>query len=332
MQNYIYYLLLLLFCSFFIACEESIDLELPEYENDIVLYGVLIAGEQPQILLTESTGYFEPLNNRDRLIVIEDATVILSDGTQTYNLSYDPLMTSHSYWVNNFNEYTSDFLGGYTIEDIIIEEGKTYTIEVKHKERTLTGETTIPKKANLNNATHEIEVFNDPFSPGLICWRDKLEVNFDDPDEENFYKIYWEFEQWNYDFCDPVIIDNEEVEVDSCRSTANNVKIPIFEDTEFNNTNYSYQINTFAEGCGNFMPDTSAMNESSRFTIHKFVLQTVSKELFEFNNSLNMQQQSAANPFQEPTTIKSTIEGGIGIFAAKSAPSDTIVLRVNEIL
>jgi len=330
MQNYIYYLLL--FCSFFIACEESIDLELPEYENDIVLYGVLIAGEQPQILLTESTGYFEPLNSRDRLIVIEDATVILSDGTQTYNLSYDPLMTSHSYWVNNFYEYTSDFLGGYTIEDIIIEEGKTYTIEVKHKERTLTGETTIPKKANLNNVFHEIEFFEYPLSPGLICWSDKLEINFDDPDEENFYKIDMEFEQWSYDSCDPVIIDNVEIGVDSCLMSSFDRQIPIFEDTEFNNTNYSYQLNTHIQSCDNTMPDTSLVNKPSRLNVYKLVLHTVSKELFDFNNSLNMQQQSAANPFQEPTTIKSTIEGGIGIFAGKSAPSDTIVLRVNEIL
>jgi len=330
MQNYISYFLILILSFAFIACEEAIDLELPEYENDIVLYGELVTGESPKILLTESTGYFEPLNSRDRLKVINDAQVILNDGSQTYNLSFDPVMTSYTYWLENFVAYTSAFLGGYT-NDVIIEEGKTYTIEVKHNERTITGKTTIPKKVILNDATHEYEFFEDPFSPGFTCWRDKLEVNFDDPVEENFYKIYWKSEQWSYDFCDPRIIDNEEIEVDSCRSSTNDIKIPIFEDTEFNNTNYSYQLNTYAEGCSNIMPDTSKLNEASRFDIHTFVLQSVSKELFEFENSLEMQKDAEGNPFQEPSTIKSTVEGGIGVLFGKSTPSDTIVLKVNEI-
>lgn len=326
MQKYTSYFLVLTLCFAFIACEEAIDLELPAYENDIVLYGVLVAGEKPQILLTESTGYFEPLNNRDRLVVIEDAEVKLSDGEQVYNLSYDSLMTAHNYWLTYGEFLIGEFLGGYT-NDIIIDEGKTYTIEVKQKERIITGKTTVPKKVNLNNATHEIEVFEDPFSADLTCWRDKIEVNFDDPADENFYELNVITELWEYDCYDFEYSDT--AKLDSCYRGEEQIdNIPIFDDEAFNGNSYSHEINTYYESCSNVIPDTSS--KSSSYSIHKYTLQSISKEFYDFNTSLIMQQQSEGNPFQEPSTIKSTIKGGIGVFAGKSAVSDTIKLKVYD--
>lgn len=333
MKNYIYFLFIVFWSFLFIACEQAIDLELPEYEDDVVLYGVLIAGEQPKILLTESTGYFEPLNNWDRVKVLPSAKVKLSDGSKEYSLTYQPWLIQVSYpvfTVNNGTNVTTSLLGGYTNSDLIIEEEKTYTIEVTYKERTIKGQTTVPRKVALNKASHEVEFFEDPFSPNLFCWQDKIEVNFDDPLGENFYELDWKIEEWTYDDCGTNIISGDTIELDSCRGSSKNKHIPIFNDEAFDNTRYTYLLPQIYSRCSSFMPDT--LVESSNFSIYRFVLQTVSKELYDFSNSLEMQQAAEGNPFQEPTTIKSTVEGGIGVFASKSAPSDTIVLRAKKIL
>jgi len=133
-------------------------------------------------------------------------------------------------------------------------------------------------------------------------------------------------ERWEYE-CDYYPNSNEKP--DSCFMGEDEMEdIPIFGDDEFNGTSYTHKINTYGSTCATFAPDIS--EGSSRYSIHKYILQSVSKELYDFNTSLIMQQQSEGNPFQEPSTIKSTIEGGIGVFAGKSARSDTIILKVYE--
>ncbi len=329
-NTYIFTLLIIL--TTLVACEQTIDLELPAYENDLVLYGVLIAGEQPQIVVTESTGYFEPLNNRDRVKVINNAQVTLNDGEATYELWFDDNMTNYTFYAEIQNgEWGRDSLslGGYT-NNMTIEAGKTYSIEIKHAGRTITGETTVPKKININSASYEIEEFNDPFYGGSTCYQDKKEVNFDDADEENFYQLVANVDRWSFKYCDQ-FVDGTIIEIDSCSRGKNDRFYPILSDETFNGTNYTYQLYPGFIDCigGGYRPDT--LIELRGYSIYKFALHSVSKELFDFNNSLAMQRNSEDNPFQEPSTIKSTVEGGVGVFASKSAPSDTVVLRVDEL-
>lgn len=328
MKTNTYIFSLLIMFSTLVACEQTIDLELPAYENEMVLYGVLIAGEQPQMLLTESNGYFEPLVNRDRLKVLTDAQVTLHDGTEALNLTYDPNMTSYTYWTGYYSEETSTPLGGYTNEDVIIEEDKTYSIEVKHQGRTITGETTVPKKVALNSATYEIEKFIDPLDRAT-CFRDKKEVNFDDADEENFYQLKASIERWSFRFCDQYL-DSTNVELDSCSRGKYDRFYPTFSDETFNGTNYDHQLNNSFTACFGGDIEVDTLTELRGYSIYKFTLHSVSKEWFDFETSLDMQLNSEGNPFQEPSTIKSTVEGGTGVFASKSAASDTILLRVDE--
>lgn len=304
----------------FVACEQTIHLELPEYENELVLYGVLIAGEAPKIFLTESTSYFEPIVNRDRLTSLIDAEVIIREANNVYNLTFDPEMISDSIRRENETDYIDIFLGGYT-SNLVIEENKTYTIEVKHKGRTLTGKTKVPEKINLNGAKHEIEFYEYEPSFNDTCWKDNLIVNFDDPMDENFYETKWEIELWGFNNCNDTLIWG-----DSCLVNISNFYFPVFNDDGFNNMSHTYNLGYFRYGCGD-PPDTTNDRKSYLF-INKVVMHNVSKELYDFNTSLEMQSNSEDNPFQEPTIIKSTIEGGIGIFASKSAPSDTIEVRV----
>lgn len=75
-----------------LACnlDQAIELKLPEYESRIAVEGYLKAGKPFGVLLTRSSGYFDPFNlNGNQLLtdlLVEDAIVTIKQGEKVYEL------------------------------------------------------------------------------------------------------------------------------------------------------------------------------------------------------------------------------------------------------
>lgn len=121
--------ILLLFISIIlVSCEETVDGDLP-FEEQIVISSVISA--ESKILpfghsfvnIGKTVHPLElPDTNRS---FIKEGKVTISSGSEVYELRY----ASMGYWVN---------------DDFIPKEGNTYKIEVEHKGKKASAETTIP--------------------------------------------------------------------------------------------------------------------------------------------------------------------------------------------
>ncbi|TVR78878.1 MAG: DUF4249 domain-containing protein [Chitinophagaceae bacterium] len=101
-----------------VSCEnmqQDIELELPEYENKLVVESYLERGKPFRVTLTESQAYFDQPGNP----VIQDALVIITYGENTDTLEFNPsFLDLNTLKVYNFvseNTVPEDFDGPYTL-------------------------------------------------------------------------------------------------------------------------------------------------------------------------------------------------------------------------
>ena len=80
MKKLLYILLL-----FNLRCTKSIDFQLPEVEQIIVVEATVESGLPPRVVLTNSQGYFDPIDSNilDEVFV-HDAQITLNDGSDNY--------------------------------------------------------------------------------------------------------------------------------------------------------------------------------------------------------------------------------------------------------
>lgn len=91
MRRYLYFTLLLVSCLFSCDLEKDIEVDLPEYESQLVIECYLEFGKPYRLALSESVSYFAD----PALPIINDAIVVISDGEHTDTLlnifTIDPL-------------------------------------------------------------------------------------------------------------------------------------------------------------------------------------------------------------------------------------------------
>lgn len=82
--NSIYIILFLFFASFFIACEKSITIELPEYKSELVVESYLEAGLPYIVSVTESVSFLADLE----LPLVANALVTITHNGMTDTLNF----------------------------------------------------------------------------------------------------------------------------------------------------------------------------------------------------------------------------------------------------
>ena len=89
-----------------VSCQKAIEFDLPDVEQTLVIEATVESGLPPRIILTNSQGYFDPIDSLSLLtLFVPDAQVTLFDGDTTFILDY-------SFVFNN-----GLFLPGYTTND-----------------------------------------------------------------------------------------------------------------------------------------------------------------------------------------------------------------------
>jgi hypothetical protein len=131
------------FSLFFTACEKDADVKLPKVEPKLVLTTFLSPQDTSILVYVKKTRPIFESYDSYTTDAVENATVIISDGTSSANLSFDP---------NGASGYTH---GNYKISSSLfpISANKTYTITASTPDgKIATGFATVPSFANVNFA------------------------------------------------------------------------------------------------------------------------------------------------------------------------------------
>lgn len=278
------FLLLILFGSN--SCEDSfsqvVEVDLPPHTPLISVNGIFEEPNLGSVLVADSKGILE-----DRQFnILSDATVIVSTGA--------------SQWSGIFEEQTQLF---YFFESIDFENVNSLglTIEAPGYE-SVSAEAIVPDRVEISNV-----VWKDDGGIDLDGYvSDLISVEFDDPAGENFYSLEAFFKQ-TFEYVD-----------ESGDSIVQ----------EFENNVYLYSNDPLLYSTGDALLFSDASFNGKKAQIEALgdvynqpdsisvVLNSLSRDAFLYERSLSTFQDNDGNPFAEPVTVHSNIEGGYGIFAA----------------
>ena len=87
-NSIVVFLFALVIALFSVSCEKEIEIDLPAYEEQIVVQGSIEPGMPPVVILTYSSGYFQPADfNSIANSYVTDAIVTVSNGQNTVTLT-----------------------------------------------------------------------------------------------------------------------------------------------------------------------------------------------------------------------------------------------------
>ncbi len=286
----------------FSSCEEEFIPEPVVGAEGIVVEGYIEAGDRPTppyVILTKSFPFFSELS-QDQLddSFVRGAEVTVSDGDKTVTLTelcLDEVPVE-------FRNLVSEFLGtpidsiGFNFcayidlsMEMMGEEGKTYSLEVKTGEETLRASTTIPSAIPLDT----LWFTQPPGEPSDVFA--ELNVLLSDPaDETNFYRYLTSEQYGPYlaafgSVTDDLLFDGQSFEFPLPKAEAPG--------TEFDQESYGYYV------------------RGSTVTI-KWI--TLDEDHFNFWNTLEFSRANQG-PFSSYTRIDHNIEGGVGIWGGLAA-------------
>jgi len=291
----------------FTSCTKEVTIDIPGYEEQLVVDGRIETGQPPLVLLSRSNDIYSPTNLDAYLNgFITGAIVTVSDGTTTVQL--DEICTddlpagSEELAAEIFgipaSELDNYHLCAYTSlnADIMGEVGKTYNLTITFEGKTYTSSTSILTPTSLVETYWKPDDGETEFG---YSWA-KLS------DTPNQYDAYcWEVKYKSDLFYTKTFS-------------------PYFDDQFFDGLTFefpyenpmSYDDPSITEGLGYFkLGDTIVIK-----------LSKIDEPVFNFFEKKYTQLYSAGNPFATPTNIPSNIAGGaLGVWAGYSPSFDTLI-------
>lgn len=161
-----------------LACnlDQAVELTLPEYESRIVVEGYLKAGKPFGVLLTRSSGYFDPFNlSGNQLLsdlLVEGATVTIKQGEKVYELANQLTL----------DRFTDKVYNYYLDRSVPANYEEAFELEILTAEGDLiTSKTQLLKPVEIDSVNIEF----DPDDPALAR---VLTYFTDPPNEVNYYR------------------------------------------------------------------------------------------------------------------------------------------------
>lgn len=271
------------------ACEKEISVDLPPYKSKVVIEGYIEEGQNPYVLITRSQGYFNPVDtNTYENLLVQDALVYISNGTET-----DTLIGIGPYY------FGSKFVG---------ETGKSYHLIVVVNDTTYTAITTIPEKVPIDS----VKFYPDPDS--YVDTLGFLWFYAHDPDTTgNAYRIFTKTVGKDDMFVHPInsVLDDEMI-------NGKPVEFSIYRGKNKLEYDTTYDANGLDENGIKWY--YFVMGET---VIVKFC--TIDQRHYKFWETMERQLQSDGNPFANPVTPLTNIQGGaLGIWGGYGVYLDTV--------
>ncbi len=302
-------------CISIASCTKEVQIDIPGYEEQIVIDGVIETDQPAIVLLSSTANIYSPTNLEAYLNgFVSGATVVVSDGSIndtlveicTDNLPPGTEEIAAAFFGIPVDQLVTLNLCGYFSTQIVGEVGKTYTLNVEVNGESYSSVTSILDPTSLDSLYWKPEppleshgwswaVLNDP--TGLndaYRWEVKrLNVLPDGTQDPLFYKPFG----------------------------------PFFDDAFFDGLTFEFAY----ENPINFFDETVSDDYRGYYEQGDTILVKLSKlgkAEFDFFEKKYNQMYTAGNPFATPTNIPSNIEGGaLGVWAGFSPWSDTLVCQ-----
>ena len=296
-----------------ISCEKEVQIDIPGFEEQLVVDGRIQTGGFPIVLLSRSQNIYSSTDLSSYLAsFVTDATVSVSNGSisvplQLYAISDLPLesqKTVAEMLSLELNEVGFLPIQVYSTADPAIsgELNKTYTLSISHQGKSYSGETTLLPTVALDNLYWKPDPDNPEFG---FCW-----ARLSDPaGEYNAYK--WDAKRIK-------LKDNGEPYDVIFRRGFD----PYFDDEYFNgltfefDTRYPEKDTTYPENFRrHYKLGDSVVIRFSR----------LDRAVFDFFDKKDAQLESSGNPFATPVNVPSNMSGGaLGVWAGISTGFDTL--------
>jgi len=308
--HFIFPLLLLLF-----SCTKEVTIDIPGYEEQIVIDGRIETGQPPIILISKSKEVYSSTDLNSFLSgFVSGAVVTISDGTTTIQLDEIcsdnlppgtealaaailgiPVSELANYNICAYTTLNASFIG--TV-------GKTYQLSVSFNGKTYTASTSILTPTPLNNVFWK---FDGNSTTHGYSW-----AELTDPiNQKDAYM--WEVKRINTDENGDFIDQNY-----------TKTYSPVFDDVFFDGLTFEFWYEN-PNAYGNATPESI----QGKYALNDTVVIKFSKmdaPVFEFFEKKYAQLQTAGNPFATPTNIPTNFTGGaLGIWAGFSPSYDTLI-------
>ncbi|WP_439881828.1 DUF4249 domain-containing protein [Pontibacter sp. MBLB2868] len=250
--SYLFIPLLLLLAS--CDLEKDIEVNLPEYEPQLVVECYLQPGKPFRLTLMESSGYFET----PQPALVSDADVYITHNGRRIKLSYKPMLSKTS---NLFHTHSST-------EKMQGKPGDIFGLEITDKKgRKVTGFTTILPAVPIDTIEWKFNEKNKAYL--LTTFQDNAAT-------KDFYRY---------------VTHRDSLHTDPERAFVTSDNLTNGKRTSFGSA-YDYE-----------------RGDTLLITLYH-----IEKQYYDFLSSTADAKNANGNPFAQPSSIKSSVQGGIGIF------------------
>lgn len=315
MRQTVYILLSALFILS--SCTKEIVIDIPGYEEQIVIDGQIETDNPPFVLISKSKNIYAP-TDLDAFLsgFVSGAIVTVSDGTTTVVLDEfcsDNLPPGSEAIVAGLLGVPEDELANYHIcgyttlnPAMFGQVGKTYALTVEVEGQTFTASTSIVNPTALNNLFWQPDGDLTDYGYAWATLAD-LGGQFDG------YK--WEVKRINQDSNgDP--LDANFVEPFS----------PVFNDDFFDGLTFDFFYDNPQGYEDGVLDEVAGLYPLGDTLVIKF--SKMDETVYEFMEKKYTQLATAGNPFATPTNIPSNIEGGaLGVWAGYAPTFDTLICQ-----
>ena len=314
----------------FVGCEKDITVDLPQAETKIVVQGSIEPGQPPIVILSYSSGYFDPADaNALANSYVHDAQVKMVHGTDTIpldmyctaDMTLDQLMLAsqilglppEAVLALNICVYTALTPQAFGVA------GETYTLLVDKDEHHLHATTKVNHPIPIDSLWFASPSGNPLDSLGFIYG------NMTDPDTlGNAYRwstkrishypqwitrdIYLRGQQKDLTFTNPLpsVYDDEFFNGLTFEFAYYRGRIPFsdkFDDRGVEGGYYKRGDTVVVRGC------------------------SIDLNVYKFFKSYEDQLANQGSPFASPSNVKSNVQGGLGVWAGYGAYYDTLVCQ-----
>ena len=306
----------LLFIIILFACQKDIKMDIPGYENKLVVDGRIETGLPPLILLTTNRDVFAE-NSLDSLFgsYISDAVITISDG-----INYDTLQTICSSDIPAGYEQLGAFVFGIpsylikkfkfcaysTLNPLFFgRENTTYTITINHKGKKYQASTTIPEALSLDSLYWKPEKSTP--NHGFIY------AKLSDPNSiGNSY--FWEVLRLKMGR------NNQNIDTRFYRT-----RTPVFNDNFFNGKTFKFWYENPRTRYSDSIPENlRGLYPRNDSVVVKF--SSIDQKSYNYYSNKFAQINSGGNPIASPINIPSNVSNGaLGVFGGFATTYQVVI-------